>query len=132
MSLQSHEGLQWNEGIRYTLIPFLFRDNGISIKSLLYQLYSELFMFVVVLIVMAPFEKSIILTRIIGILNTIVVFVIQPLFYLSGDANFRNRVFNLGLWKALRIEIFRNTSQIERTEWLPTKKIVYTYHVKKT
>ena len=96
---------------------FHSRDNGISIQILMYQLYSELFMFVVIIVVFSlPIEKGILLTRIIGVLNTFVIFVIQPLFYLNGDSNFRNRVLNIGLWKALKIELFQTTSQLQRVE----------------
>ena len=54
-------------------------------------------------------ERSIQMFRGLGISLTFVAFVIQPLFYLNGDANFRNRVLQKGLWKALKIELFQTT-----------------------
>ena len=39
-------------------------------------------------------------------------FVILPLFYLNGDANFRNRVLHQGLWKALKKELFQTNREI--------------------
>ena len=95
---------------------FHSRDNGISIQILMYQLYSELFMFFVIIVVFSlPFEKGILFTRLIGVLNTFVIFVIQPLFYLNGDSNFRNRVLNVGLCKALKMELFQNISWVTRS-----------------
>jgi hypothetical protein len=86
----------------------LFRDNGISIQLMKYQMYTEIFVFVSVFIclVFSPVGKDILMIRIIGILNTVMTFVIQPLFYLSGDVNFRNRVLHKGLWLAIRTELF--------------------------
>ena len=73
----------------------------------MYQLYTELFMFLLVgFLTVIPIEKGILMTRIFGILNNFAVFVIQPLFYLNGDVNFRNRVLHNGLWKALKRELF--------------------------
>ena len=37
-------------------------------------------------------------------------FVILPLFYLNGDANFR--VLHQGLWKALKKELFQTNREI--------------------
>ena len=48
-----------------------------------------------------------------GILGSFLLFVIQPLFYLNGDVNFRNRVQNQGLWKALKRELFQTNSHIQ-------------------
>ena len=86
----------------------LFRDNGISIQLMKYQMYIEIFVFVSVipLLVFLPVGKDILMIRIIGILNTVMTFVIQPLFYLSGDVNFRNRVLHKGLWLAIKTELF--------------------------
>ena len=69
--------------------PF-FRDNGISIQIVISQLYCEMFMFLLIfLFLIIPIEKPILLIRIIGLINSFVVFVVQPLFYLNGDINFR-------------------------------------------
>ena len=46
--------------------------------------------------------------KIVGVVTTFAIFVVQPLFYLNGDANFRNRVQTQGLWKALKKELFLN------------------------
>ena len=77
---------------------------------MMYQIYAELssYLLVIVYLVAVPVEKGILVTRIIGILNTFGIFVIQPLFYLTGDVNFRNRVSHQGLWKALKMELFQN------------------------
>ena len=89
----------------------IFRDNGISIQILMYQFYMELFTFILIFIAMVfgLRERSIHMYRGFGISLTFVAFVIQPLFYLNGDANFRNRVLQKGLWKALKIELFQTT-----------------------
>ena len=48
-----------------------------------------------------------------GILYNFVVIVIQPLFYLNGDVNFRNRVLQQGLLRALYQELFPRNNQIQ-------------------
>ena len=48
-----------------------------------------------------------------GILYNFVIFVIQPLFYLNGDVNFRNRVLQQGLLRALYQELFPRNNQIQ-------------------
>ena len=97
--------------------PF-FRDNGITIQILTYQLYCEGFMFLSVLFVLfvyllIPIENYIFLSRIMAILFNFVVFVVQPMFYLNGDINFRNRVLQQGLWRALKKELFPSYVQIQ-------------------
>ena len=91
-----------------TILLFIFRDNGISIQILMYQLLMELFAFMIYLImgIFGLKERNIHIFRILGICINFVFFVIQPLFYLNGDANFRNRVLQKGLWKSLKIELF--------------------------
>ena len=86
----------------------IFRDNGISIQILIHQLFTELFVFLVIIIasITGLKEKNIHVARILGISINFVYFVIQPLFYLNGDANFRNRILQKGLWKALKKELF--------------------------
>ena len=67
------------------------------------QLYIELILFLALLLfgILLPYSK------IVGILGTFLIFVVQPLFYLNGDVNFRNRVQKQGLWKALKKELFQ-------------------------
>ena len=66
---------------------------------------AELFVFLLVILYTAV-EKDMLMVRIIGILNTFVIFVIQPLFYLNGDVNFQNQVLHKGLWLAIKTELF--------------------------
>ena len=93
------------------IIISIFRDNGISIQILMYQLFTELFVFMAMIIfaITDLIERNIHVYRILGSSLNFVYFVIQPLFYLNGDANFRNRVLQKGLWKALKIELFQTT-----------------------
>ena len=92
---------------------FLFRDNGITVQLMKYQLYTETFLFLLnFFLVFLPSERDILTIRIIGILNTFMTFVIYPLFYLSGDVNFRNRVLHKGLWLAIKTEVFSSTSMV--------------------
>ena len=91
-----------------------FRDNGITVQILKYQLYCEGFMFLLVLFTaIIPIENDVTVYRILAIMYSFVVFVMQPLFYLHGDANFRNRVLQQGLWKALDRELFQRNTQIQ-------------------
>ena len=53
-------------------------------------------------------EKTTFWARIFGFIGSTMVYVIQPIFYLFGDINFRNRVSNQGIWKALKKELFEN------------------------
>ena len=107
-SLRERRKVKKSEGISMHHFFVLFRDNGISIQLMKYQMYIEIFVFVSVipLLVFLPVGKDILMIRIIGILNTVMTFVIQPLFYLSGDVNFRNRVLHKGLWLAIKTELF--------------------------
>ena len=92
----------------------IFRDNGITIQIMSYQVYTELILFLGFMILfLLPIEKNMIVQRFTGVFSTFVIFVIQPLFYLNGDVNFRNRVQNQGLWRALKKELFPVTSQIQ-------------------
>ena len=84
-----------------------FRDNGITIEIACYQLCTELGLFVVTLIFgFLPIERNTLILRIFQILANFMMFVVQPLFYLNGDINFRNRVLHQGLWRALNKELF--------------------------
>ena len=96
-------------------IPYLinFRDNGITIQIMNYQVYTELSIFLGLTITrLLPIQKNM-AQNIVGVCATFAIFVIQPLFYLNGDSNFRNRVQNEGLWRALKKELFPMTSQIQ-------------------
>ena len=79
-----------------------------------YQVYTELVLFIgFMVLILLPIEKNMIVQKFAGVLSTFVTFVVQPLFYLNGDVNFRNRVQNQGLWRALKKELFPMTSQIQ-------------------
>ena len=78
-------------------------------------MYTELILFLGFLIagLLPSIIKNMIVMKIVGVVTTFAIFVVQPLFYLNGDANFRNRVQNQGLWKALKKELFQTNSQIQ-------------------
>ena len=96
------------------MLLIIFRDNGITIQIMSYQVYTELILFVTLMISgLLPIEKNMVVMKIVGVVTTFAMFVVQPLFYLNGDVNFRNRVQNQGLWKALKIELFQTNSQIQ-------------------
>ena len=82
---------------------------------MIYQVYTELILFLGFLIagLLPSIIKNMIVMKIVGVVTTFAIFVVQPLFYLNGDANFRNRVQNQGLWRALKKELFPITSQIQ-------------------
>ena len=72
-----------------------------------YQVYTELILFVMLMITgLLPIKKNLVVMKIVGVATTFAIFVVQPLFYLNGDVNFRNRVQTQGLWKALKKELF--------------------------
>ena len=56
-------------------------------------------------------------TRIFGIFTSIMCFVIRPIFLLFGDVNFRRRVLDQGIWKALKKELFSNNAEIQPVNW---------------
>ena len=58
-------------------------------------------------------EKTPIWARMFGFIGSTMVYVIQPIFYLNGDVNFRRRVLNQGIWKALKKELFPNNAEIQ-------------------
>jgi hypothetical protein len=73
-----------------------------------YQVYTELILFLGLLMFgLLPIKKNMVLLEIVRGLSNFAIFVVQPLFYLNGDVNFRNRVQNQGLWKALKKELFQ-------------------------
>ena len=84
----------------------IFRDNGITIQIMTYQLYIELTIFLVILI-FAVIWNHILVEKTLGCMVNFGIFVVQPLFYLNGDVNFRNRVQNQGYLKALKKELFQ-------------------------
>ena len=96
-----------------------FSDNGISVLLMTYQVCAEIFVYllVVVFLVILPVEKDMFMVRIIGVLNTFVIFVIQPLFYLNGDVNFRNKVLHKGLWFAIKTELFWMPRTVSCSNW---------------
>ena len=99
----------------YNSIPYLiiFRDNGITIQIMNYQVYTELSIFLGLTITrLLPIQKNM-AQNIVGVCATFAIFVIQPLFYLNGDVNFRKRVQDQGLWKALKRELFQSNSHIQ-------------------
>ena len=84
-----------------------FRDNGITTQIMTYQLYVEaVFVFWMVIFGLIPIERNLLMLKINTIIAPFLAFVIQPLFYLNGDVNFRRRVLHQGLWKALKKELF--------------------------
>ena len=95
----------------------LSRDNGITIQIMTYQLYTEVSIFLIsfgyFLIPIEHLREHKAMHRTNGILTTFVMFVIQPLFYLNGDVNFRNRVLHQGFWKALKRELFLTHTEIQ-------------------
>ena len=101
-------------GVIFNQLFIIFRDNGITIQIMTYQVYTELILFLTILIFfLLPIEKNLVVAQIVGILFSFAIFVIHPLFYLNGDVNFRNRVQNQGLWRALKKELFQTNSQIQ-------------------
>ena len=102
--------------VPYWYFLFLFRDNGISIRISTYQIYAEIFMFLTMLIFL-PIEKTPFWSRIVGCIGSIGIYVIQPIFYLNGDKNFRTRVLDQGIWKALKKELFQNNAEIQPAIW---------------
>ena len=61
-----------------------------------------------IVVALIPIENDIFVGRILGNLFNFVDFVLKPLFYLNGDINFRNRVLEQGLWRALKKELFQS------------------------
>jgi hypothetical protein len=75
-----------------------------------YQLYVEsVVVFLMVIFGLIPIKRNLLMLKIGSIIASFVAFVIQPLFYLNGDVNFRRRVLHQGLWKALKKELFHDS-----------------------
>ena len=86
---------------------FFFRDTGISLQIQLYQLYSEIFLFLTsivsgVLFLFVNPINTIFVGKVTFSVAQFVVYVVQPLFYLHGDPSFRQSCLNLGTWNALK------------------------------
>ena len=76
-------------------------------------MYTELIIFLGFITArILPIQKNMAIQKIVGVLATFAIFVMQPLFYFNGDVNLRNRVQNQGLWKALKRELFQTNSHI--------------------
>ena len=88
-----------------------FRDTGISLQIQMYQLYSEIFVFFTYLFLtfllssLNPIYK-IFVGRGIQSLIQFILYVVQPLFYLHGDASFRKICMDQGIWCALKKALF--------------------------
>ena len=87
---------------------FFYRDTGISLQIQLYQLYSEIFVFltynfsVFLFLFFNPIDTIIAREGVILPVAQFIVYVVQPLFYLHGDPSFRQSCVNLGIWNALK------------------------------
>ena len=93
---------------RLWMVPIFFRDNGITTQIMIYQLYVEVVAVFWMVIVgsLLPIERNLMMLKINSIIAPFLFFVIQPLFHLNGDVNFRRRVLHQGLWTALKKELF--------------------------
>ena len=69
------------------------------------ELVSYFGMMLLVLAV-SSFNRSINFIRYNEIVQVYVIFVIQPLFFLNGDVNFRKKVLEHGMFSALKQELF--------------------------
>ena len=69
-------------------------------------------MFLIMLIYIL-IEKTPFWARIVHCFTIVVIYVIQPMFYLNGDKNFRTRVLEQGIWKALKKELFQSNAEIQ-------------------
>ena len=58
-------------------------------------------------------EKTLFGIRVFNCIASVVIYVIQPIFYLNGDKNFRTRVLEQGIWKALKKELFQSNAEIQ-------------------
>ena len=86
---------------------FFFRDTGISLQIQLYQLYSEIFVFLTSIVsgflylIVNPLN-TIFVGKVIMSVSQFIVYVVQPLFYLHGDPSFRKSCMDQGIWHALK------------------------------
>ena len=91
---------------------FFFRDTGISLQIQLYQLYSEIFVFltynfsVFLFLFFNPIDTIFAREGIILPVAQFIVYVVQPLFYLHGDPSFRKSCLDRGIWHALKKALF--------------------------
>ena len=92
-----------------------FRDTGISLQIQLYQIYSEIFVFltynfsVFLFLFFNPVDTIFAREGIILPVAQFIVYVVQPLFYLHGDPSFRQSCVNLGTWNALKRSLQKPT-----------------------
>ena len=87
------------------------RDNGISLQIQMYQLWSEVFVFVIYLFLaffLSFFNRMnrMLIGKVSQLVIQFVVYVVQPLFYLHGEASFRNNCINQGISHALKKVLF--------------------------
>ena len=59
------------------------------------------------------------------------IYVMQPIFYLNGDKNFRTRVLEQGVWTALKKELFQNNAEIQPVNWFFKYFEIKKTHIKK-
>ena len=90
---------------------FFFRDTGVSLQIQLYQLYSEVFVFLAYifsgfLFLFVNPINTIFVGRVIQTIIKFIVYVVQPLFYLHGDPRFRKSCMDQGIWHALKKALF--------------------------
>ena len=97
----------------YILIQCILfsRDNGISLQIQMYQLWSEVFVFVIYLFLaflLSFFNRMnrMLIGKVSQLVIQFIVYVVQPLFYLHGEASFRNSCINQGMYHALKRAIF--------------------------
>ena len=73
-------------------------------------------MFLTILIFLLV-EKTALWARVVHCFTIVMIYVMQPIFYLNGDKNFRRRVLELGVWRALKKELFQNNAEIQPVNW---------------
>ena len=88
-----------------------FRDNGISLQIQMYQLWSEVFVFVIYLFLaflLSFFNRMnrMLIGKVSQLVIQFIVYIVQPLFYLHGEASFRNSCINQGIYHALKRAVF--------------------------
>ena len=87
------------------------RDNGISLQIQMYQLWSEIFVFIIYLFLaflLSFFNRinRMLIGKVSQLVIQFIVYVVQPLFYLHGEASFRNSCINQGIYHALKRALF--------------------------
>ena len=107
----------------------LFRDNGITIQMLKYQIATEIFMMIIFLLFVLEvgWVGNIMRNKIFDSVNIFVMYCIQPLFILNGDVNFRDRVLRHGFLNALKTELLFWWIFNSCNKWDEVKIKVHTY-----